>query len=65
VWNWAIARRGVAVAAGYTLLTPIASGLLSAVAFQKSCGVLKLTGVGLVLIGLLLLQRSPRVLNCG
>jgi drug/metabolite transporter (DMT)-like permease len=60
VWNWAIARCGVAVATGYTLLTPIASGLLSAVALQEAFGVLKLIGAGLVLIGLLLLQGSPR-----
>jgi drug/metabolite transporter (DMT)-like permease len=59
VWNWAIARRGVAAAAGYTLLTPIASGLLSMAAFQEAFGVLKLAGAGLVLIGLLVLQRGP------
>jgi len=59
VWNWAIARRGVAAASSYTLLTPIASGLLSVLAFQEPFGLLKLTGAGLVLVGLVLLQRLP------
>ena len=29
VWNWAVARRGAAVASSFTLLLPVASGMLS------------------------------------
>jgi drug/metabolite transporter (DMT)-like permease len=59
VWNWGIARRGVAAASSFALLVPIASGFLSLVAFQEAFDARKLIGAGLVLVGLLLLQ-APR-----
>jgi len=59
VWNWAIARRGAAAASSFTLLVPIVSGVLSVFTFGETFDVPKLLGAGLVLIGLLLLQRRP------
>jgi len=57
VWNWAIAHRGAAVASSFTLLTPLVSGVLSALTFGEAFEPPKLVGAGLVLLGLLLLQR--------
>lgn len=61
IWNWAIARRGAALASSFTLLVPIASGILSALIFREEFGPLKLLGAAIVLVGLLLprLQRAP------
>jgi drug/metabolite transporter (DMT)-like permease len=59
VWNWAIARRGAALASSFTLLVPVVSGVLSALTFGEAFDVGKLVGAGLVLVGLLVLQREP------
>lgn len=59
VWNWGIAHRGAAAASSFSLLTPIVSGVLSALTFGEPFDVAKLLGAGLVLIGLLGLQRRP------
>jgi drug/metabolite transporter (DMT)-like permease len=59
VWNWAIARRGAAAATSFTLLVPIVSGVLSVLTFGEAFDLPKLVGAGLVLVGLLVLQRRP------
>ncbi len=59
MWNWGIAHRGAAAASSFSLLTPIVSGVLSAVTFGEVFDLSKLVGAGLVLLGLLLLQRGP------
>jgi drug/metabolite transporter (DMT)-like permease len=56
LWNWAIARRGAAAATSFSLLVPILSGILSALIFGESFGVVKLLGAVLVLAGLLLIR---------
>ncbi|MDP9485599.1 MAG: DMT family transporter [Actinomycetota bacterium] len=60
LWNWAIARRGVAAATGFSLLVPIVSGALSALLFDEGFGAAKLLGAALVLGGLVLLRLPPR-----
>jgi O-acetylserine/cysteine efflux transporter len=63
LWNWAIARRGVAAATSFSLLVPVASGALSALIFDEGFGPAKLLGAGLVLAGLVIVRvpaRSPR-----
>jgi len=56
-YNWAIAERGIsATSAG--LVVPIVSGVLSAIVFSEAFGVLKVGGALLVLLGLVLIQRS-------
>lgn len=56
-YNWAIAERGIsATSAG--LGVPIVSGVLSAIVFSEAFGVLKVGGAVLVLLGLVLIQRS-------
>jgi drug/metabolite transporter (DMT)-like permease len=57
VWNWAITRRGAAAASSFVLLVPIVSGVLSAVTFGEAFGVAKIVGAGLILVGLVALQR--------
>ncbi len=64
LWNWAIARRGVAAASSLGLLVPIASGVLSAFIFAEGFGPLKLLGAALVLTGLIVL-RTKRVAGHG
>ncbi len=56
IWNWAIARRGVAAATSFSLLVPVVSGVLSALFFAEHFGPLKLLGAALVLAGLLVLR---------
>ncbi len=66
LWNWAIARRGVAAATGFSLLVPIVSGALSALLFDEGFGPAKLLGAALVLGGLIVLRlpaRKPRPSN--
>ena len=58
IWNWAIARRGVAAATSFSLLVPVASGTLSAWLFGEQFGPLKLLGAALVLGGLMII-RTP------
>ncbi|HEV7664628.1 MAG TPA: DMT family transporter [Chloroflexota bacterium] len=57
VWNWGIARRGAAAASSFTLLVPLVSGVLSVMMFGEAFDVAKLVGAGLVLLGLVALQR--------
>ena len=59
LWNWAIARRGVA-AASLGLLVPIVSGALSAIYFGETFGPLKLLGAALVLAGLVIVRAPAR-----
>jgi drug/metabolite transporter (DMT)-like permease len=59
VWNWGIAHRGAATASSFTLLTPVASGILSVLTFGEQFDLAKLVGAGLVLLGLVGLQRRP------
>ena len=59
LWNWAIARRGAAVATSTTLLVPVASGGLSLLFHDERFGPLKLLGAAIVLVGLVVL-RWPR-----
>lgn len=59
IWNWAIARRGAAAASSYSLLNPVISGLLSVAFAGEAFTVGKFIGGGLVLLGLVLLQRRP------
>jgi drug/metabolite transporter (DMT)-like permease len=56
LWNFAIARRGVAKATTFSLLVPIVAGLLSAIFFGEPFGPLKLLGAGLVLAGLVIVR---------
>ena len=56
LWNFAIARRGVAKATTFSLLVPIVAGLLSAVFLGEPFGPLKLLGAGLVLAGLVIVR---------
>jgi drug/metabolite transporter (DMT)-like permease len=63
LWNWAIARRGAAAASSFSLLVPIASGVLSAWFFSEGFGALKLLGAALALAGLAIMRapaRAPR-----
>lgn len=57
LWNWAIARRGVAAATRFSLLVPVVSGLLSALVFSEAFGPVKLLGGGMVLLGLVIARR--------
>ena len=63
IWNWAIARRGVAAATSFSLLVPIASGTLSAWLFGEQFGPLKLLGAALVLGGLMIIRAPSRARN--
>jgi len=58
IWNWAIARRGAALATSFVLLVPILSGVLSALIFSEGFGPAKLLGAACVLAGLAII-RSP------
>jgi drug/metabolite transporter (DMT)-like permease len=60
LWNYGIRSRGAATASSYGLIVPILSGILSAVFFEESFGVLKLAGAALVFAGLLLLRVRPK-----
>ncbi|MGH2615829.1 MAG: DMT family transporter [Thermomicrobiales bacterium] len=56
LWNFAIARRGVAAASSFGLLVPVVAGMLSAVILGEPFGPLKLLGAGLVLAGLVIVR---------
>ncbi|MDQ4099949.1 MAG: DMT family transporter [Chloroflexota bacterium] len=56
LWNWAIARRGVAIATSASLSVPIVSGILSALFYAEGFGVLKVAGAALALLGLVLMR---------
>ena len=57
LWNFAIARRGVAAATSFSLLVPIVSGVLSALFFAEGFGPGKLLGAALTLAGLVVIRR--------
>ena len=59
IWNWGIARRGVAGATSFSLLVPVASGILSAIIFGERFGPAKLAGAALVLAGLIIVRIPP------
>jgi drug/metabolite transporter (DMT)-like permease len=59
LWNWAIARRGVAAASSFSLLVPIVAGTLSAILFGEAFGPAKLLGAALVLTGLVIVRARP------
>jgi drug/metabolite transporter (DMT)-like permease len=59
LWNWAISRRGVAAATTFSLLVPIASGILSAIFYGEGFGVWKVVGAALVLAGLVIVRLRP------
>lgn len=65
LWNWAIARRGVTAATSFSLLVPIVSGTLSALIFGEGFGVAKIVGAALVLGGLVVVRRRPRLAETG
>ena len=60
LWNYAIARRGVATASSFGLLVPIVAGVLSAVFFGEPFGPLKLLGAALVMAGLVIVRLPSR-----
>ena len=60
LWNFGIARRGAAIATSFGLLVPVIAGVLSALFYDETFGVLKLLGAALVLGGLLLIRTGPR-----
>lgn len=60
IWNWAIARRGAAVASSFTLLVPVVSGLLSVIFLAEPFDAGKLVGAAIVLVGLVILQVPAR-----
>lgn len=60
LWNFAIARRGVAKATTFGLLVPIVAGGLSALFLNEPFGPIKLLGAALVMTGLVIV-RLPRM----
>ena len=62
LWNWGIARRGVAIATSMSLAVPVVSGILSALFYAEGFGALKVAGAALALLGLLLM-RLPKWSN--
>lgn len=59
LWNYAIAKRGPAKASSFGLMTPVLSGVLSAVFFAEAFGPYKLIG-GACAIGGLVVMRLKR-----
>jgi drug/metabolite transporter (DMT)-like permease len=59
LFNWAVARRGLASVAGWQLLVPVLGGILSALTFGETFNLPKLAGAALVLAGLFI-QRARR-----
>jgi len=57
VWNWIIAKRGVA-ATGWNLVVPIASGIMAVLFLGDTIGVLQIIGAIVTLLGLVLMQRD-------
>ncbi len=60
LWNFAIARRGVAKATTFSLLVPIVAGVLSYLLLGEPFGPQKLLGAALVMAGLVIV-RLPRL----
>lgn len=63
LWNFAIARRGAAIATSFGLLVPVIAGVLSAFIYDEIFGWQKLLGAALVLGGLLFMRVGPRWLG--
>ena len=62
LWNFAIARRGVAKATTFSLLVPVVAGILSYLLLGEPFGPQKLIGAALVMAGLVIVRlpsRSP------
>ena len=59
LWNWSVARRGIAAVSASTLLAPVVSGVFSAIFFDEVFGPLKLLGAALVLAGLIIVRLRP------
>jgi drug/metabolite transporter (DMT)-like permease len=55
--NWVISQRGV-TATSANLLVPVVSGILAVLILDEALGVSKLIGAGIVLAGLMLIQRT-------
>jgi drug/metabolite transporter (DMT)-like permease len=60
LWNWAIARRGVAAATTFSLLVPILSGVLSALLFREQFSFAKVLGAVCVLAGLVIVRLPAK-----
>lgn len=62
LWNWGISKRGAAEASSFALLVPIMAGVMSAIVFNESFGVLKILGAVLAMTGLVALRinREPK-----
>jgi drug/metabolite transporter (DMT)-like permease len=58
LWNYAISRRGAAVASSYGLLVPILSAVMAAIFFDEQITWLKTTGAAIAIGGLLLIRAS-------
>jgi drug/metabolite transporter (DMT)-like permease len=58
LWNYAISRRGAAVASSYGLLVPILSAVMAAILFDEQITWLKTMGAAIAIGGLLLI-RAP------
>lgn len=56
LWNFAIARRGVAKATTFSLLVPIVAGILSYLLMGEPFGPWKLLGAALVMAGLVIVR---------
>ncbi|HKX18260.1 MAG TPA: DMT family transporter [bacterium] len=59
LWNWTIARMGVARASVFMYLVPVVGGVTSWLLFGEGFGVLKVAGAALVLAGLVVARRRP------
>jgi drug/metabolite transporter (DMT)-like permease len=60
LWNFAIARRGVAKATTFSLLVPIVAGVLSYLLLGEPFGPQKLLGAALVMAGLVIVRLPGR-----
>lgn len=60
LWNFAIARRGVAKATTFSLLAPIVAGVLSFLILDEPFGPQKLLGAALVMAGLVIVRLPSR-----
>ncbi|HEU4804276.1 MAG TPA: DMT family transporter, partial [Nitrobacter sp.] len=58
LWNYAISRRGAAIASSYGLLVPILSAVMAAILFDEQITWLKSLGAAIAIGGLLLI-RAP------
>lgn len=56
LWNYAIARRGAAIASSYGLLVPILSAVMATIVFDERLTWLKVAGAAVAIAGLLLLR---------